>query len=200
MELLFDKQWSELRKTMEKLLPSKRYEHSLSVAYLAVSIAMCYKQDIKKAALAGLLHDCAKYLSDTEIRNECKKYRIEMSDTEQRNPYLLHAKLGAYYAQNNYQITDKEILSAIIFHTTGKSKMTFLEKTIFLADYLELFRKQATIPELSELRSMVFSDLDQTVYLVLKNTVQYLKKQSGEIDQTTIFALKYYENVVQMNQ
>ena len=71
-----------------------------------------------------------------------------------------------------------------------------LEKIIFLADYLELFRTQKTSPTLSVLRSMVFQDINQTTYLVLKNTMEYLQSQKGEIDQTTVATLQFYENLV----
>ena len=74
--------------------------------------------------------------------------------------------------------------------------MTMLEKIIFLADYLELFRTQKTSPTLSVLRSMVFQDINQTTYLVLKNTMEYLQSQKGEIDQTTVATLQFYENLV----
>ena len=81
---------------------------------------MCYEHvDEKTALIAGLLHDCAKYLSDKEILKECEKYQLPISQTEQKSPFLLHGKLGAYYAKYKYQIQDPQILSAIAYHTTG---------------------------------------------------------------------------------
>lgn len=200
MEQSFEKQIIELKKTLEKLLPQKRYEHSLSVAYFAASVAMCYRLDEKKAMLAGLLHDCAKYLSDKELLKECEKKHLPISQTEQENPSLLHAKLGAYYAKHKYQIQDKQILSAIAYHTTGRPAMTMLEQIIFLADYLELFRTQETSPSLSILRSMVFWDINLTTYLVLKNTVEYLQNKKAAIDQTTIVTLEYYEKRIHQKE
>ena len=49
---------------MEKELDSKRFEHTLGVEYTAACLAMRYGEDISDARLAGLLHDCAKCLSD----------------------------------------------------------------------------------------------------------------------------------------
>ncbi len=197
MDILFEEQVIQLKKSLEKLLSPKRYEHSLSVAYLAASIAMCYEHVDEKAALiAGILHDCAKYLSDKEILKECEKYQLPISQTEKKSPFLLHGKLGAYYAKHKYRIQDPQILSAITYHTTGKPDMTMLEKIIFLADYLELFRTQETSPPLSVLRSMVFRDINQTTYLVLKNTIEYLQSKKGEIDQTTVATLQFYKNLV----
>ena len=44
---------------MEKSLDSKRFEHTLGVAYTASSLAMYYGVDVNNALLAGYLHDCA---------------------------------------------------------------------------------------------------------------------------------------------
>ena len=46
--------------------------------------------------------------------------------------------------------TDKEILSAIACHTTGKPDMTMLEKIVYIADYIEPARNKA--PRLTEIR------------------------------------------------
>ena len=57
----------ELQQSMSKVLKPKRYVHVLGVQYTAASLAMVYGVDIYKAQVAGLLHDCAKYLSDEEM-------------------------------------------------------------------------------------------------------------------------------------
>ena len=54
----------KIRKKMEKTLDPKRFEHTLGVAYTAAALAMCYEVDINKAQTAGLLHDCAKCMSN----------------------------------------------------------------------------------------------------------------------------------------
>ena len=67
-----------LRKAMEKALEGKRYEHTLGVAYTAASLAMCYGQDVHKAQVAGLLHDCAKNYTNEKRINICRKNGIPM--------------------------------------------------------------------------------------------------------------------------
>ena len=47
------------KKLKEKLKPS-RYEHTLSVSFTCMALAMRYGYPLDKAELAGLLHDCAK--------------------------------------------------------------------------------------------------------------------------------------------
>ena len=49
----------KLQRKIKKELDADRYLHTLGVMYTAASLAMCYGEDIEKAQLAGLLHDCA---------------------------------------------------------------------------------------------------------------------------------------------
>ena len=75
---------------------------------------MYKRQDIKKAQVAGLLHDCAKCIPDEKKLQLCIKHNIQMTDVERKTPFLLHAKVGAFLAMNQYKIKDKEIIQAII--------------------------------------------------------------------------------------
>ncbi|MBQ4176263.1 MAG: HD domain-containing protein, partial [Lachnospiraceae bacterium] len=50
----------KLQRKMKKELDADRYRHTLGVMYTAASLAMCYGEDIERAQIAGLLHDCAK--------------------------------------------------------------------------------------------------------------------------------------------
>ncbi len=199
MEIIMDKitqqKIDELIAVMQERLPIKRYLHSLGVAYLAASIAMAYGKNQKKAFVAGLLHDCAKCYSDEEILVRCLQYGLPVSETEERLPYLLHGKLGAWYAEQEFGIADEKILNAIRFHTTGRPQMTFLEKNIFLSDYIEIRRKQPTEPPLDELRKMAFTDIDQAVYYAAKNTVSYIMRTSGadQLDNMTVETMNYYK-------
>ena len=103
----------KLKKAMRETLDSNRYEHTIGVAYTAASLAMRYQYDMDKAFVAGLLHDCAKCIDNKEKLRMCKKNGIEITEIEERNPFLLHAKLGSFLAQNEYKIDDSEILDAI---------------------------------------------------------------------------------------
>lgn len=191
---------TELMDAMRQTLPKKRYVHTLGVAYLASSIAMAYGKNPEKAMIAGLLHDCAKCIPEEEILKKCIKYNLPVSDIEQKQPYLLHGKLGAWYAEHEFGITDEKILNAIRFHTTGRPDMCFLEKNIYLSDYIEIGRNQPTEPSLKELRRLAFADIDQAVYFTAKNTVDYLlEKENGteQMDETSLATLEYYRSVIQ---
>ncbi len=184
--------YAELDAEMALILPRKRYLHSVAVAHLAAAYAVAMGYSPERALIAGILHDCAKAFSDEQLVADCDKFQLPVTEVERRNGFLLHGKLGAFYAKNKYFITDTEILSAISFHTTGHPNMTDLEKMVFLADYLEPFRTQPTKPELDEIRKLAFQDIDKAIYLALKNTLRYLKESGQETDMTTAETLEQY--------
>ena len=77
----------KIRKAMEKSLDSKRFDHTLGVEYTAAALAMRYNEDITKAQTAGLLHDCAKCMSNEKRLSICKKHNISINKIERKNPF-----------------------------------------------------------------------------------------------------------------
>lgn len=178
---------------MEKVQTPKRMLHTIGVEFTAAALAMAYGADVEKAQVAGLLHDCAKCMENDKLLSICEKHHIPVTDVERRNPSsLLHAKVGSYLAEKKYKIEDPEILSAILYHTTGRPDMTLLEKIVFTSDYIEPGRTQA--PNLEEIRKMAFTDLDAAVEKILADTLAYLKSGEGEMDPMTEETYQYYKN------
>lgn len=186
----------DLEHELTKVLTEKRLFHSFGVQGISFALAIRHGCDTSKANVAGLLHDCAKCMEDTDILMECDKYKIPVKEVERRNPYLLHGKLGAYYAEHKYGITDFDTLSAITYHTTGKPDMNLLEKIVFTADYIEPNRSSNRIPGLDAIRELAFTDLNKAVYQILFNTLNYLENQQQEIDNLTIEAYDYYKKYI----
>ena len=154
---------------------------------------MCYGVDVNRAWIAGLLHDCAKYMSGEELLAECTLHQLPITEIERQAPHLLHAKLGSYYASERYEVKDQEILSAIKLHTTGKPGMTKLEQIIFVADYMEPGRKP--IPGLDKIRNEVFHDLNLASLHILENTWAYLNSLNALIDEQTVDTMSYYQKI-----
>ncbi len=180
----------KIRKAMKKSLDAKRYEHTLGVEFTSAALAMRYDADIKNAQLAGLLHDCAKCLSNEKRLSICEKHNISVTEVERRNPFLLHAKVGSFLAMEEYKVYTPDIINAILNHTTGRPGMSLLEKIVFVADYIEPGRKQA--PNLKQIREMAFVDLDQALLMILRDTLEYLKNGGGECDSMTEKTYEYY--------
>ena len=184
----------EIRKKLKQVLSEKRYLHSVGVEEVACDMALLYGFDMEKAKIAGILHDCAKYLTNQQLLGECKKYHLPVTDIERKCPSLLHAKVGSIYARVKYGIEDDQIISAITYHTTGRPAMSLLEKIIFTADYIEPYRKP--FPRLEEIRKMAYTDIDRAVEMVAENVLDYLRESKGDIDTLTIDTYHYYRDKI----
>ena len=188
-----------IKKYIKKRLTKERYRHSLGVAYTAIALAMKYNPDtsnsdfMKKAELAGLLHDCAKNMDNDKKIHICDKNKISYSSLEAENAFLLHGKVGAYIAKTKFGIEDEDILNAIIWHTTGRPGMSILEKIIFIADYIEPSRKP--LPELDYIRKLAFEDLDMAMKAILVNIIKYLQLNNKPFDSMTQKTYDSYNKV-----
>ena len=178
-----------IKADLKEKLPKKRYEHTLGVAYTAAALAMCYGEDILKAELAGILHDVAKAKKSSELKDDMKGYIDPYTDGDyvaliaDKAPQILHAIYAPYLAKKDYKIEDKDILSAIRWHTTGKKDMTMMEKIVFVADYIEPNRKK--LPDLDRIRTLSFHDISEAVKVTAKSTIEYLGSQGMYIDKFT---------------
>ncbi len=181
----------QIRNCMKKQLSESRYLHSFGVEEVACDLAVIYGYDMEKARIAGLLHDCAKNLTDKELIQECERQGLPITEIEQICAFLLHAKVGALHAREKYGVEDDEIQSSITYHTTGRPSMTLLEKIIFTADYIEPYRRP--LPRIDEIRRAAYTDLDQAVLMILENTLNYLDTSGADIDTLTVDTYQYYQ-------
>lgn len=182
-----------IRREMEKIQDARRFEHTLGVEFTSAALAMRYGAPVRSAQMAGLLHDCAKCLTDQERVALCRENDIPMSKLEKENPFLLHAKVGAYLAEEKYGVQDPDILNAIRSHTTGRPNMSLLEKIVFIADYMEPGRKHA--PNLEEIRRLAFEDIDRTLLKILGDTLEYLEDGDRDTDPVTRRTWNYYQEL-----
>ena len=127
----------EITNYLKENLSSERYFHTLGVMQEAIELAKRYNADIKKAEIAGLLHDNAKCMTKEDLRKFISENLPDLDKNELKNYKTLHAPVGAYFAKEKFKISDPEIISAIRWHTLGRVNMTLLEKIVFLADKIE---------------------------------------------------------------
>lgn len=169
---------------LEKALPHKRFEHSVAVYETAVELAEFHNADMEKVAVASLLHDCGREIPTRENLTQAAALNITIDDVEANQPILLHAKLGVYLAQQKYGVTDKEILSAILYHTTGAPGMSKIDMIVYLADLLEPKRGFFGI---EEMRQLVKVDLEKTMMKAYALTIKYLLEHDLLIHPNCIF-------------
>jgi len=176
----------EIITKLAAVLSPHRFRHVLGVANLAAGIAMANgREDVNTFLYAGLLHDCAKYMKYDEMVIFSEEHGLDVAPYLGNMSFQLHAVLGEYLARTEYGVSDSDILNAIRYHTVGHLSMSFLEKCIFLADYLEPSREFLAEPTLSKMRQMAFFDVDKALYYVMKNKLSYIKSCGTILDTTT---------------
>lgn len=161
----------ELREQLKEALPHKRFKHSVAVYATALKMAEHYKLPPEKIAVAALLHDCGREVPTPQLLAKARELGLEVDYVEERQQILLHAKLGAYFAEHKYGVTDPEILRAIRLHSTGAPDMTELDMVIYLADLIEPGRD---FDGVEDLRKAVYKDLELGMLRTYAHTMRYL--------------------------
>lgn len=187
-----------IREKLKASLKPGRYEHSLSVSFTCMALAMRYGYDLDKAELAGLLHDCAKCYDNNSIIAACRNSGMELTEGELQAPSIIHSRLGARMAEEKFGVNDPEILSAIACHTTGKPDMSLLDKILYIADYIEPRRYK--IKDLPAIRRLAFEDLDQALFQIMEGTLRYLKESGTYADIMTQNAYHYYKKQMRIQK
>jgi predicted HD superfamily hydrolase involved in NAD metabolism len=163
-----------MRRVRTGLGQTHRYAHSLRVARLAERLARAHGEDPDRARRAGLLHDLARLYSTDRLLNDCAERSLGIDDFERANPLVLHARLGAELARDEFGVTDESILSAIRKHTVAAASMSRLDTILFLADGLEPGRDY---PERAALARLALHDLDAAMAQLLDSTFRYLAQR-----------------------
>lgn len=140
----------EYKNVIRQRLSDYRFYHSLCVSESAKELARRYNADEKKAEVAGLLHDAMKESGRDEQLSYINIAKIEMTQFEKTQKKFLHQVSGAAFAKVYFGIDDKEILSAIRFHTTGRANMTLMEEIIYLADFISADRDYPDVDVMRE--------------------------------------------------
>ena len=146
----------------------------------------------KKALIASLFHDCAKYLALAD--EKLSGFRLDKAYGEVPES-VLHQFTGAYLAEEQFGVTDAETLDAIRYHTSGKEGMSELGKIIFLADMVE---EERAFDGVDKLRLLFYEKkgrgaLDQCLLEALAQTLEYLRARGAEIYPLTLQAYNYYK-------
>ncbi len=180
---------NEVKEYVEKTLPNKRMKHTEGVRETALKLAKKYGCDENKVEIAALLHDVGKYLHRDMLLDIIKFEDENKRRILQVEPQVYHGFASSYLAERDLGITDTEILDAIKYHTTGRERMSLLEKIIYIADYIEPNR---CFEGVDEIRGIAFKDLDESVLKAMNNTIKYIVDNNGIIDYDTILARNYF--------
>lgn len=188
--------YTEILKWLKENLNEKRYIHTLGTADCAKELAQKFDLDSEKAYLAGLLHDCAKCFSNEKLLDIIHQH-LNVEECEMLNYKTLHAPVSAYIAENEFKITDKEILSAIRWHTLGRLDMTDFEKIVFIADKIEPNTRGKEYSDKIRVLLDEENGLNKALLKCYKETIKSLVKRDLKICLLTIEIYNKLQDLVQ---
>lgn len=188
--------YTKILEWLKNNLNEKRYIHTLGTADCAKELAKQFKLNQDKAYLAGLLHDCAKCFPNEKLLDIIHKH-LDVEECEMLNYKTLHAPVSAYIAETEFKITDKEILSAIRWHTLGKLDMTDFEKIVFIADKIEPNTRDEEYS--AKIRDLLNekNGLNKALLKCYKETIKSLVKRDLKICLLTIKIYNKLQDLVQ---
>lgn len=173
----------EIKEKLQKMLSPKRFAHSVHVMEASRRLAEKYGEDPEKAAMAGLIHDCARDLGKTETIMLCSKYGIAIDDIMQCQPELLHGKVGAFLARDIFGVNCHQILAAVSEHTMGREGMERLSSIVFIADYIEAGR---VYPGVEAVRKAAEESLEKAIVAGIDNTIEYILAKGNLLHPQTV--------------
>jgi len=160
---------------LRRILTDKRLLHSLLVSDTARHLARHHGQGEDAAALAGLLHDCAKCMPLSQLQKLAAEHRLLLDRETLQSQNLLHGPVGAALAESRYHVSDPNILSAISCHTVGKVGMLPLDMILCLADKIEPSR--LLHPAMAEVRALAEQNLIAAMERMLQATLRHVAAQ-----------------------
>ena len=155
----------------------------MGVEEMAVRLARMHGADSEKAAFAGRYHDLAKNFDEETMDAYIRKYGLP--EYLIGNNALAHSKVGAAILENEFGVTDREILDSVRYHTTARKDMTLLDEVIFVADVVEDNR---TYSDLDYYQDLAYRDLDRACLEILEYTIGSLTAKGKVIDKDTLEA------------
>ncbi len=188
--------YTKILKWLKENLNEKRYIHTLGTADCAKELAAQFGLDVDKAYLAGLLHDCAKCFSNEKLLDIIHEH-LNVEECEMLNYKTLHAPVSAYIAETEFGIKDKEVLSAIRWHTLGRIGMTDFEKIVFIADKIEPNTREKEYSD--KIRELLSENngLNKALLKCYKETIKSLVKRDLKICFITIEIYNKLQDLVQ---
>ena len=125
-----------------------RYEHTLRVIAKAKEYAERYGADWDRLEVAAIFHDAYRHMGNLE-----------------------HGPIAAEHLENDWGVTDPDILEAVRYHTIGHAGASDLTLVLKLADTLEDGRPFA---EAEVLRMSLTDDLYASMLLVMQRIKAYV--------------------------
>ena len=179
----------EIIAKLRATLDPERFEHSLRSEKIALALAKKYHVDQQSAATAALLHDCARRWDRPGLLKQARQLGLTIDPIRKLEPKLFHGEIGAWLARHEFGVRSADILAAIANHTTGRPKMSKLEKVIYLADHIEEGRDFAGV---GKLRKLAFKDMDRAIFESTSAVIGWLAQKGLPLYLPSVETRNYY--------
>lgn len=183
------------------LVPERRLAHTLGVEKAAIELKERHfptlsEDDVRAAAI---LHDVTKYYSVEEHLALLESEGVKLKKAEKRSKRVLHQISGSVIARQLGM--GDSVVNAIRYHTTGRKKMSDIEKLILFADYIEENRDYEGLLEIRDNYASLIDAgddfaLDKAIVFALDTTIKEVISRGEVIHPDTIEARNYLiENI-----
>lgn len=164
---------------VKQLVTQKRFEHVARVATLADTIARANgfcRGEIRATALAAVLHDAARDMSDAELF----ELAPPESDLERNHPLAVHGRAARVLAER-WGIADERVLDAIEGHVFGVPVNNRVGMAVYVADVSEPGRGVN-----DDIRELAMSNLYRAYQQAVDSKVTYLRSKGKAVHPETL--------------
>lgn len=177
LQEVFSPLWDSRVRLMVK---PKRYEHVLRVASLARDIALAAGLDPERAYAAGILHDIARDLPDSELL----RLAPPENEIDRLHPLALHGRAGRTLLES-WGYHDEDVLEAVEDHTTGPRSSSGIAACVYVADVSEPGRGVN-----ADIRELALHDLNAALARAIGSKVTYLQGRGITVHPRTLQAYR----------
>lgn len=179
----------ETKRLIEGRLSKKRYTHSVNVSEQCRILAEIYGANVQKCQYVGLLHDVCKEVSYSEMKKMVLDSNLGVSRSELASKPLWHAIAGAWFVEHTLNVSDKEVINAIRFHTVAHAGMSKVEEIVYMAD---LISEDRDYKDVKRMRKLAYTNLDEAMFEALKFSITDVISKCGLLPHYTIDAYNQY--------
>ena len=149
----------------------KTLAHVQAVSDECAALARRFQLDEGQCRLAGMLHDISAVIRPSDMLRWAEEHPLPLCEAERRHPFLLHQRLSAIVAREDFGVTDEAVLSAIACHTTLRAQASSIDMALFLADKIA-WDQPGEPPYLDALSAALEQSMEAACLAYMKHTVE----------------------------
>lgn len=160
---------ARLRERMAAEVPPRMMAHIDRVVELTGALASRHGLDVPLARAMAQGHDLVRAVPPRELLARAEVRGIAIDPVERAEPVILHGPIGALELEERFEVTNRDVLFAIWWHTPGHPDYTPEAWAMYVADKVEP-HKLARWPALQEVLDLADESLQRAAlrYLDLR--------------------------------